>query len=117
MSGGLTFSFAKLFLISAASSNIERLTGSPKHTFKKTLDLRNPEEKLIGPLDSISVAVPENEGILRHLRLVPAIKKPDGLPFRAPSQKELEAKLHRAANTSPWVDGQEYRHLKAFDPD
>ncbi|KAK4013416.1 hypothetical protein OUZ56_025968 [Daphnia magna] len=35
---------------------------------------------------------------------------------RAPTQQELEAKLRRATNTSPGVDGLEYRHLRAIDP-
>ncbi|KAI9550369.1 hypothetical protein GHT06_000609 [Daphnia sinensis] len=35
---------------------------------------------------------------------------------RAPTQQELEAKLRRAINTSPGVDGLEYRHLRAIDP-
>ncbi|KZS10328.1 Uncharacterized protein APZ42_025242 [Daphnia magna] len=35
----------------------------------------------------------------------------------APSQKELEAKLRRATNTSPGVNGLEYRHLMTLDPD
>ena len=36
---------------------------------------------------------------------------------RAHSQKELEAKLHRATNTSLGVDGLEYRHIRALDND
>ncbi|KAI9550364.1 hypothetical protein GHT06_002328 [Daphnia sinensis] len=35
---------------------------------------------------------------------------------RAPTQQELQAKLRRATNTSPGVDGLEYRHLRAIDP-
>ncbi|KZS06532.1 Uncharacterized protein APZ42_029986 [Daphnia magna] len=35
---------------------------------------------------------------------------------RAPTQQELEAKLSRATNTSPGVDGLEYRHLRGIDP-
>ncbi|KZS06625.1 Uncharacterized protein APZ42_029867 [Daphnia magna] len=35
---------------------------------------------------------------------------------RAPTQQELEASLRRATNTSPGVDGLEYRHLRAIDP-
>jgi hypothetical protein len=43
---------------------------------------------------------------------------PDQMNFldRAPSQQELETKLRRATNTSPGVDGLEYRHLRALDP-
>ncbi|KAK4013405.1 hypothetical protein OUZ56_025949 [Daphnia magna] len=35
---------------------------------------------------------------------------------RAPTQQELEAKLRRATNTSPGVDGLEYRHLRSHRP-
>ena len=35
---------------------------------------------------------------------------------RPPSREEIELKLRRATNTSPGVDGIEYRHIKALDP-